>query len=61
VIYEGIPKSGESLTWEATSKLTAKFGNANAVDLVYNGNPVGKIGGSGEVVVKTFNLNDITQ
>ncbi|SMC64771.1 helix-turn-helix domain-containing protein [Sporomusa malonica] len=60
-IYEGIPKSGESLTWEATSKLTAKFGNANAVDLVYNGSPVGKIGGSGEVVVKTFTINGITQ
>jgi cytoskeletal protein RodZ len=60
-IYEGIPKNGESFTWEATTKLTAKFGNASAVDLVYNGIVVGKIGGSGEVVAKTFTLNGITQ
>ncbi len=60
-IYEGIPKSGESLTWEATNKLTAKFGNAGAVELVYNGNSVGKIGGNGEVAVKTFTLTGITQ
>lgn len=60
-IYSGIPKSGDSLTWEAVNKLTAKFGNANAVELVYNGSPVGKIGGNGEVVVKTFTINGITQ
>ncbi|HWR43092.1 helix-turn-helix domain-containing protein [Sporomusa sp.] len=60
-IYEGTPKNGESFTWEATNKLTAKFGNASAVDLVYNGSVVGKIGGSGEVVTKTFTLSGITQ
>lgn len=60
-IYEGIPKRGESLTWEAVSNLTAKFGNAGAVDIVYNGNSVGKIGGNGEVIVKTFTLTGITQ
>ena len=60
-IYEGTPKSGESITWEAANKLSVKFGNAGVVDLVYNGNPVGKIGGNGEVVVKTFTLTGITQ
>lgn len=60
-VYEGIPKSGESFTWEATNNITAKFGNAGAVDLVYNGNSVGKIGGNGEVVIKTFTLTGITQ
>ncbi|SDD44120.1 helix-turn-helix domain-containing protein [Sporomusa acidovorans] len=53
-IYEGTPKNGESLTWEATNKLSIKFGNAGVVDLVYNGKPMGKIGNNGEVVVKTF-------
>lgn len=61
VIYEGIPKNGESLTWEATEKLSVKFGNAGAVDLVYNGKSVGKLGGNGDVVVKTFTLTGITQ
>lgn len=60
-IYEGIPKSGDSLTWEAANRITAKFGNAGAVDLVYNGNAVGKIGGNGEVVAKTFTLTGISQ
>ncbi|QDR80577.1 helix-turn-helix domain-containing protein [Sporomusa termitida] len=60
-IYEGIPKKGESFTWEAANRLTAKFGNAGAVDLVYNGSVVGKIGENGEVVAKTFTLSDITQ
>lgn len=60
-IYEGIPKKGESLTWEAATRLTAKFGNAGAVDLVYNGSVVGKIGENGEVVAKTFTVNGMTQ
>ncbi|WP_425060926.1 Cytoskeleton protein RodZ [Sporomusa carbonis] len=60
-IYEGIPKGGESLTWEAASTLSAKFGNAGAVDLVYNGSPVGKIGENGQVVLKMFTLTGITQ
>jgi len=60
-IYEGIPKSGDSLTWEATTKLIAKFGDAGAVELVYNGRPMGKLGGNGDVVVKNFTVNGITQ
>ncbi|WP_371369109.1 Cytoskeleton protein RodZ [Sporomusa rhizae] len=60
-IYEGTPKSGEALTWEASNKLVAKFGNAGAVDLTYNSSPVGKIGGNGDVVVKTFTLTGVAQ
>lgn len=60
-IYEGTPKNGQSITWEAANKLSVKFGNAGVVDLMYNGSPVGKIGGNGEVVVKTFTLTGITQ
>ena len=52
--YEGIPKTGESFTWEAQNSITIKAGNAGGVDFVYNGQPVGKIGGKGEVAVKTF-------
>ena len=60
-IYEGTPKAGESVTWEATNKLSIKVGNAGVVELLYNGSPVGKIGGNGEVVVKTFTQTGITQ
>ena len=59
-IFEGTPKKGDTHTWEAAKTLSAKFGNAGAVDIEYNGSSVGKIGGSGQVVVKNFTLTGIT-
>jgi cytoskeletal protein RodZ len=53
-IFEGIPKIGESFTWEADRQIIMNFGNAAAVELTFNGQPVGKIGERGDVVVKTF-------
>lgn len=53
-IYEGVPKVGESFTWEAKKNIVVKVGNAGGIDLVYNGQTVGKLGGKGEVVVKNF-------
>jgi hypothetical protein len=41
-------------TWEAERQIVVNFGNAAAVDLTFNGQPVGKIGERGDVVVKTF-------
>jgi cytoskeletal protein RodZ len=56
-IYEGIPKIGESLTWTANNKITIKLGNAAAVNLTFNGQPQGKLGEDGEVIVKTYPAN----
>lgn len=53
-IYEGVPKVGESFTWEAKKNIVIKVGNAGGIDLVYNGQAVGKLGAKGEVVEKTF-------
>ena len=53
-IFEGIPKAGESLSWQAQKTLVVKLGNAGGVDWVYNGQSVGKLGKKGEVVTKTF-------
>lgn len=53
-IFEGIPKAGESMSWQAQKTLVVKLGNAGGVDWVYNGQPVGKLGKKGEVVTKTF-------
>ena len=53
-LYEGIPKNGETLTWEAERQIVLNLGNAAAVELTFNGQPVGKIGERGDVVVKTF-------
>ena len=53
-LYEGIPKMDEQLIWEADRQIVVNFGNAGAVELIFNGQPVGKIGERGDVVVKTF-------
>lgn len=53
-VYEGIPKVGESFTWEAQQTITLKLGNASGVDITYNGIPQGKLGAKGDVLAKTF-------
>jgi cytoskeletal protein RodZ len=53
-IFEGTPKAGDTLTWEAEQNITIKVGNAGGVDIIYNGQSAGKIGANGEVLVKTF-------
>jgi len=56
-VYEGIPQNGTTMTWTAKQTLIIKVGNAEAVDLMFNGQNVNKIGSKGEVVEKTFSLN----
>ncbi|MCX7779342.1 MAG: DUF4115 domain-containing protein [Negativicutes bacterium] len=53
-IFEGIPKAGDALTWEAQQNITLKLGNAAAADIIYNGQPQAKLGGKGEVVEKSY-------
>lgn len=53
-VYEGIPKVGETLTWEAKKDITVQLGNASGVEIVYNGQSLGSMGGKGEVIKKTF-------
>ena len=53
-IYEGIPKTGEILTWEADRQIIVNLGNAAAADGSCNGQPQGKMGERGDVVVKVF-------
>ena len=55
-LYEGIPANGAMFTWEADRQIVVNFGNAAAVELTFNGKPVGKIGERGDVVVKTFTV-----
>lgn len=53
-VYEGILKPGESKTWEAEQTIVVKLGNAGAAELSHNGQIVGKLGATGEVVSRTF-------
>ncbi|KYZ77129.1 hypothetical protein AXX12_03060 [Anaerosporomusa subterranea] len=56
-IYEGIPQAGESMTWQAEQQITMKVGNAGGVEVTHNGQSIGKLGGNGEVVLKTFTVS----
>lgn len=53
-VYEGIPRIGETLTWEADRIIVVNLGNAAAAEISFNGQPQTKMGERGEVVVKTF-------
>lgn len=53
-IYEGFPKTGETMTWQANRKIAVKAGNAGGVELTHNGRSLGVLGKNGEVVLKEF-------
>lgn len=53
-IFTGIPKVGDTLTWNAKQSMIIRLGNAGGVDMTYNGQPQGRLGGDGDVIVKTF-------
>jgi cytoskeletal protein RodZ len=54
VVFSGIVASGDRHTWNANSTLLIWSGNAGAVDVTYNGKPLGKLGAPGEVVKVTW-------
>ena len=51
-VFEGTVESGEKLTWKAKQQIVVTAGNAGAVDVVYNGKSLGKLGAVGDVVTK---------
>lgn len=53
-IFEGTPKAGDTLTWEAEQNVTIKVGNAGGIDIIYNGQSMGQLGSKGEVFIKSF-------
>jgi len=53
-IYEGTPKSGDTITWQAEKNITVTAGNAGGIDITYNGQATTKMGQQGEVLVKTY-------
>ena len=57
-IFEGTIDEGTSKDWKAKKELKITAGNAGAVDLTYNGENKGVLGGEGEVVEKTYALSE---
>ena len=56
-VFEGTLQKGESKQWKAKNELKLTAGNAAAVDLTFNGESHGTLGGEGEVVEKTYALS----
>ncbi len=54
VIFSGILIPGDQRLWSASDHLMIWSGNAGAVDVTYNGKPLGKLGSPGEVVKVTW-------
>jgi cytoskeleton protein RodZ len=54
--YEQIAQPGFSETFEAQREISVRTGNAGAVGVVVNGQDLGKLGGSGEVLTRYFTL-----
>lgn len=59
-VYEGFLNAGDRQVWQAHHQLTLKVGNAGAVEATVNGQPIGRLGNSGEVVDKTFTAGPST-
>lgn len=58
--YEQIAEPGFSQTFEAQREISIKTGNAGAVGVVVNGQDLGKLGESGEVLTRDITLKTAT-
>jgi cytoskeleton protein RodZ len=58
--YEQIAQPGFSQTFEAQREISIRTGNAGAVEVEVNGQDVGKLGESGEVLTREFTLKTAT-
>lgn len=53
-VYADVVDAGQTLSWNGKDSVIVRFGNAGAVELTENGQPVGPLGAIGDVVEKTF-------
>lgn len=58
--YEQIAQPGFSQTFEAQREISIRTGNAGAVGVEVNGQDLGKLGESGEVLTRNFTLKTAT-
>ncbi len=57
-VFEGFIRSGERREWRGRERVFVVLGNAGAVRVVVNGTELGRLGGPGEVVRRTFTGRD---
>ena len=54
VILSETVKKGSNLNWKGNNQIDITVGNAGAIDITFNNQPVGKLGDIGAVVTKSF-------
>jgi len=54
MVLEGTIEPGQSRTWEANTSLKVLTGNGGGVDLILNGVSLGKMGNVGQVIERTW-------
>lgn len=53
-VFEGTVEKGKTMNWKGKDKVVVTAGNAGAVSVTCNGEDIGKLGDTGEVVEKSF-------
>lgn len=59
VVYEGTVEPNQTLSWKGSDRIAVTAGNAGAVDIVYNGRSLGRLGKEGDVVEKRFTRDKV--
>ncbi len=57
-VFEGFLRTGERREWSGRSRIHVVLGNAGGVRVEVNGRDLGRLGGRGEVVRRTFTVRD---
>lgn len=61
VVYEGTAEANQTLSWKGADRIAVTAGNAGAVDIVYNGRSLGRLGKEGDVVEKRFTRDKVEE
>lgn len=54
VVFEGFLSAGDHQVWQGRHQVGVRVGNASALDLSVNGQPIGRLGNPGDVAERTF-------
>ena len=56
-VQEGMVRAGDLFSWEGTGQVSLVTGNGAGIEVTLNGQPLGLLGGRGEVVEKIWTLS----
>ena len=57
IIFEGTLQPGERREWQLTTDVSLRIGNAGGLRVVYEGQDLGKLGSSGQVISKVLTVD----